>query len=151
MTLHKVNYTLFVPGIPKAQPRPRMTRTGHAYNPDSAKEWKRAIQAAFLPLRKETIDEPVEIAVCFFMPRPKSMKRPECFIPHTKKPDGDNLIKAVMDALTDIKIWSDDSMVFDARAIKCYATEEPGAGITIRTGFLHQDDGEIIKQKEQKL
>jgi Holliday junction resolvase RusA-like endonuclease len=126
-------YSLFVPGIPKAQPRPRMTRAGHAYNPETAKGWKRAIQAAFLPHCGKTLDEPVRLEVWFYMPRPKSIKKTTDFVPHTKKPDGDNLLKAVMDALTDIKIWRDDSLVFYHAVTKCYAYDQPGARITIST------------------
>jgi Holliday junction resolvase RusA-like endonuclease len=136
----KCVYSAFVRGIPKAQPRPRMTRTGHAYNPDAAKEWKKAIQAAFLPLReetideKETIDEAVALEVCFFMPRPKGMKKTNEAVPHTKKPDADNLLKAVMDALTDIKIWRDDSLVFSILSHKSYADRcRAGALIAIST------------------
>jgi Holliday junction resolvase RusA-like endonuclease len=134
----KTAYSVFVPGVPKAQPRPRMTRAGHAYNPETAKAWKRAIQAVFIPLRKETIDGPVHLEVFFLMPIPKSMKKTDEFIPHTKKPDTDNLLKAVMDALTDIRIWRDDSVVFSISVRKRYA-EVSGARIIISTGFSLPD------------
>jgi Holliday junction resolvase RusA-like endonuclease len=135
----KMNYSVFVPGIPKAQPRPRMTRKGHAYNPDTAKEWKQKIQAAFLPLRKGTIDGPVNLEVWFYMPKPKSMKKTNDAVPHIKKPDTDNLLKAVMDALTDIRIWRDDCVVFSTVASKWYATGYTGARIIISTQFLLED------------
>jgi Holliday junction resolvase RusA-like endonuclease len=109
-----------------------MAKTGHVYNPETAKEWKETIKAAFLPRRKEAIDGAVQINITFFMPRPKSMKDTGCFIPHIKKPDADNLLKAVMDALTDIKVWRDDCLVFAPFVIKQYATgSETGAQIEI--------------------
>jgi hypothetical protein len=49
----KVIYQLFVNGIPKAQPRPRMTSNGHVYNPKSADAWKEEIKATFLPCLKK--------------------------------------------------------------------------------------------------
>jgi Holliday junction resolvase RusA-like endonuclease len=135
----KTNYSVFVPGIPKAQPRPRVTRKGHAYNPDTAKEWKQAVQAAFLPLRKGTIDEPATLEVWFYMPKPQSMKKTDDRVPHIKKPDTDNLLKAVMDALSDIRVWRDDSVVFSTNASKWYATERTGASIRISTISLLEE------------
>jgi hypothetical protein len=49
---------------------------------------------------------------------------------HTKKPDGDNFIKAVLDALTGI-VWVDDSQVCDQRTIKIYTNDRPGCQIDI--------------------
>jgi Holliday junction resolvase RusA-like endonuclease len=141
-------YSVFVHGIPKAQPRPRMTRTGHTYNPDTAKAWKEAIQAVFLPIRKEPIDDAVYIIVYFYMPRPKGMKKQDATAPHTKKPDIDNLLKAVMDALTDIKIWRDDSLVYFIQAHKWYAGDMPGAHISISTGFNQQEAGEFVTNEK---
>jgi Holliday junction resolvase RusA-like endonuclease len=72
------------------------------------------------------------------MPVPAGIKI-ECkegrYMPHTKKPDADNLLKAVMDALTDAGIWQDDALVFRTEAAKWYASDETGARIVIETGF----------------
>lgn len=38
----------------------------------------------------------------------------------TTKPDLDNLEKAVMDALTTAKWWTDDSIVVDKRSVKVW-------------------------------
>ena len=129
----KVMYHIFIQGIPKAQPRPRMAVNGHVYNPNSADIWKNQIKACFLRYRKPTITEPVELRVNFFLPCPKSMKEKKgLLLPHAKKPDTDNLLKAVMDSLTDIEIWKDDAQVFNIKAGKYYAQErETGALITI--------------------
>lgn len=56
------------------------------------------------------------------MPRPKNMiwkKRPMPRVPHVKKPDSDNLIKAVKDALTGI-LWRDDCQVWKEQVTKIY-------------------------------
>jgi Holliday junction resolvase RusA-like endonuclease len=82
------------------------------------------------------------------MPRPKSMKKTAATTPHTKKPDIDNLLKAVMDALTDIKIWRDDSFVCLTHSSKWYAGGRSGAHITICTGFNQQEAGKNILEKE---
>ena len=117
----KTVYELFIPGVPKAQPRPRMTKTGHVYTPDSAKAWKEAIMAECMARCKNVITQPVKLTVRFFFPVPKNKKK-ECNIPHAKKPDVDNLLKAVMDAMTAAKVWKDDALVYSSSADKWYGT-----------------------------
>jgi Holliday junction resolvase RusA-like endonuclease len=128
----KIEYQLFVNGVPKAQPRPRMTANGHVYNPDSADAWKEAVKAAFMACRKPVITGPVGLYVKFFMPIPKGMKAKEgVFMPHIKKPDTDNLLKAVMDSLTRAGIWKDDALVYSTEAVKGYEQGKVGALIEI--------------------
>ena len=133
----KTEYRVFVKGIPKAQPRPRLARNGHAYNPNSAAEWKDEIKAAFLAQKRgETITTPVHLRVYFFMPVPKGMKierKNDRYVPYISKPDTDNLLKAVMDSLTQIGVWKDDSLAFWTEAAKFYASDTTGAEIIIET------------------
>ncbi|MDR2717705.1 MAG: RusA family crossover junction endodeoxyribonuclease [Treponema sp.] len=139
----KTVYQLFVNGIPKAQPRPRMTVNGHVYNPSSADAWKEEVKAAFISCRRPMITEPIRLKVYFFMPVPKGMKivcKDGHYMPHIKKPDADNLLKAVMDALTEVGVWKDDALAFWTEAVKFYAAnenyhEKTGAQIIIETGF----------------
>ena len=128
----KILYHLFINGIPKAQPRARASARGHIYNPDTADAWKEEIKAAFLPVLKPTITGPVNLQVCFHLPKPKAMTDSgENLIPHTKKPDTDNLLKAVMDAMTDVKVWKDDAQVYRTEAGKYYAVKKTGASIIV--------------------
>ena len=130
----KIIYQLFVSGTPKAQPRPRMARNGHVYNPKSADAWKEEIKAAFLSCRKSTITGPVSLTVRFSLPVPKSMKMENSVpVPHTKKPDTDNLLKAVMDSLTAVGVWKDDAQVFETFAGKYYIGRKTGAQIIVQT------------------
>jgi Holliday junction resolvase RusA-like endonuclease len=127
----KTVYHLFVSGVPKAQPRPRMAANGHVFNPKSADAWKNEVFASFVSCRRPTITEPVCLRVSFFMPRPKGMKANEDRkIPHVKKPDVDNLLKAVMDAMTTAKVWNDDALVYATEAGKWYAAKT-GAQIIV--------------------
>ena len=128
----EIAYSLLVNGVPKAQPRPRMTAGGHVYNPLSADAWKEKIKAAFAARRRPVITGPVRLEVTFFMPVPKRMKINE-FTPHVKKPDTDNLLKAVMDSLTEIGVWKDDAQVYETLAGKYYAGKETGAQIIVET------------------
>jgi Holliday junction resolvase RusA-like endonuclease len=131
-----VIYHLFVRGVPKAQPRPRMTTSGHVYNPDTATAWKELIQASFMQVRKQAITLPVHLKVSFFLPRPKRMADEEAHrsIPHVHKPDVDNLLKAVMDSMTEAGVWKDDALVFATEAAKWYAQgDKTGAQIIVET------------------
>ncbi len=131
-------------GEPKGQPRPRAfynKKTGRAavYDKGTAEGWKGLIALAarnFLP--NTPIDQPLRVAVTFFFPRPKRLLRkkdPVGNIPHTAKPDGDNLMKAVLDCLTQIGMWRDDSLVCSQFIEKYYVARDqaPGALIQIFT------------------
>lgn len=127
----KTMYHLFVNGVPKAQPRPRMAADGKVYNPHSANAWKEEIKAAFFLCRKPTLTGPVCLRVTFYLPMPKKMKVDEGrAVPHTVKPDTDNLLKAVMDAMTTVKVWTDDALVYRIEAGKYYG-EKTGAQIIV--------------------
>jgi Holliday junction resolvase RusA-like endonuclease len=110
-------------------------KTGHTYNPNTAKEWKERVQTYFTLHRQPQIEEPVKLSVSFFLPRPKRLVGVDRSIPHVSKPDADNLLKAVMDAMTNVGVWRDDSLVFSVSADKWYAQGEPGAQIIVKVGF----------------
>jgi Holliday junction resolvase RusA-like endonuclease len=128
----KTVYCLFVNGMPKAQPRPRMTASGHVYNPGSADAWKEIVRTAFNSFHKPPITNPIRLRVSFFLPRPKALKGEDA-VPHVKKPDVDNLLKALMDAMTVAKVWKDDAQVFESLAGKYYAGKKTGAQIIIES------------------
>jgi len=56
-------------------------------------------------------------------------------VPHVKKPDTDNLLKAVMDSMTAAKVWEDDAQVFETHVGKYYNSKQTGADIIVETGF----------------
>ena len=60
-------------------------------------------------------------------PRPKSCKRGGW---HDRRPDCDNLLKAVMDALNGL-IWTDDARIVDMRVQKDYAIGPPRVEISV--------------------
>ena len=137
--------TIFVPGLPVAQPRPRaVSFRGHArmYSPGTSNEWKACVihalrgNAGLFPA-----GVPLRCDLTFYLPRPKghfgsgrnihalkssAPKRP------TGKPDRDNLDKAVCDAITAAGVWRDDSQVTDGRIRKRYCLDgQSGCEITI--------------------
>ena len=102
-------------------------------NSSKHKAWRKAIvqeAIAILPDDWQPIDEPCELIVNFYMPKPASVKRS---LP-TVSPDLDKLIRAVGDSLTDSGIVIDDSRIVRISARKLYAEGiESGATILVRT------------------
>lgn len=98
-----------------------------------------ALAAAYRPA--EPIEGPVLLRIVAVLPRSKGMatisKRTGLPLheaqryPHTKKPDGDNLAKALLDALK--SWWRDDSQVWDHHVIKLVAAmgEQPHWLVTV--------------------
>lgn len=130
---------LVIHGEPVAQPRQRQTMGGRNYTP--AKHPVNAMKAQIRIQAGENhagelIDGPVSIQADFYFPRSKGQiwkRKPMPRLWHTKKPDGDNLIKAVKDALSGV-IYTDDSRVCDARYRKhiCSGDEKPRIEIEIQ-------------------
>ena len=130
-------------GDPKAQPRPRMTKSGHAYNPDSADAWKEEIAWNFKAAkaaRVGTMTKAVGVDAVFYLPRPKRMKLDDVLRTHKKKPDIDNLLKAVFDAITASGIWEDDSQIAWATGRKYYEIESEAPGVHIRVWELPDEE-----------
>ena len=132
----------FVAGTPKAQPRVKaFVRGGHAgvYTPDSAESWKQSVRKQALTNAPECFTAaPIRISLDFFLPRPKShykrdgSLKPNARIWHQNKPDIDNLIKAVTDAITDTqKVWLDDSQICEITATKTYGINAVGCSVSI--------------------
>jgi len=137
-----MNLSFFVAGIPKAQPRVKaFVRGGHAgiYTPDSAETWKQEVRRQAVANAPESIIAGVvRIELDFFLPRPKAhldrhgVPKPKSPVWHCKKPDLDNLIKAVTDAITDTqKVWLDDSQICEITATKTYALNAVGCSVSI--------------------
>jgi len=136
----------WVKGVAVPQPRPRACVTGrrtggwHArvYNPSSADAWKRTVAEVSKEVFKKPFVGPVKLELRFRLPRPKRHflktgvlrgDAPESSMFDTR-PDIDNLVKAVMDALTGI-CWKDDCQVARVDAEKRYTISCEGVSIRI--------------------
>ena len=138
----KLHSVIEVSGDPKGHPRPRaFSRGGHArvFDCGSAEGWKSLIAlAARDHLPASPLACPVRVDVEFHFRRPQRLmkkKSPAGFIPHTAKPDRDNLDKAVLDTLTQIGFFQDDALVVEGTITKRYTRIDsvPGALIEIYT------------------
>lgn len=125
---------LKITGIPDGQKRPRVYfKHGKtiAHSPKSS--WYNIVYSQALE-NKPTIliDNPINLKVIFYFPRPKSVKKDQIF--KISRPDTDNCLKSVMDALTHAGWWSDDSRVVQLYSEKRYVDQNnttPGAAITL--------------------
>lgn len=137
--LHSV---IEVSGDPKGQPRPRaFSRNGKArvFDSGTAEGWKAQIAlAARDHLPAAPITCPVRVDVEFYFRRPLRLmkkKSPPEFLPHTAKPDVDNLFKSFADCLTQIGFFQDDAIIVETTIRKRYTRIDsaPGALIEIYT------------------
>lgn len=142
--------TFFIHGDPKGQPRARAFArkmgakyVARVYDSDVADEWKRAvdqaIRKAFVEYRPQFEGHvPFEVVATFNMRRPKShfnaQQEVKIVAPmrHTQKPDCDNLIKLVLDRITQSELfWRDDSQVAYLTVAKYWVDNEKRIGCNL--------------------
>ena len=128
------SFTFFVDGRPRGKGRPRMTKTGHVYTPKETAAYESEIRQAFLKRGGESMcGLPVSVRIEADYPMPQSWskkQREEARGTYAdRKPDWDNIEKAVLDALNGLA-WSDDKSVVVLIARKKWA-DTGGVEITI--------------------
>lgn len=122
-----------VPGDPVGKGRPRITTIGgfaRTYTPKKTKDYEDGIRAeASLSMQgRSPLIGPVELSLQIFMPIPPSYSKKKALacrlqnVVPTKKPDLDNVLKAVCDAFNGI-VWVDDTQVVDCHVTKRFADE----------------------------
>lgn len=137
-----------VPGAPVGQPRQRhrvVTSGGRSfatnYTPrnDPVQGYKAAVQLAARNAMNggPLFEGPVELAATFVLPRPKALcwkRRPTPRQPAARKPDADNLLKALLDALRGV-VYGDDAQVYAVRLVRLYAAggEPPATFVMARS------------------
>ena len=136
--MDEIAFTVF--GEPCAKSRPRVTKSGHAYMPEKTVAYENLVKLTYMnevgrPLPYgEQAQVHVEILACMSIPKSTPKKKRELmllgFIRPTKKPDLDNIIKAVCDALNGLA-FRDDSCVTSLKAIKKWDSV-PKVVITIK-------------------
>ena len=97
------------------------------YTPSATKKYENLVRMAFVQ-RSGSMphDGPVSVAFKAFFPIPKSRPKwwkeaaREQIIPHTTKPDMDNIRKSLMDGLNTVA-FRDDSLVFSGPPEKWYS------------------------------
>ncbi len=130
----KIEFT--VPGVPVGKGRPRFTRSGHTYTPDTTKAYEEKVRICWKTQSGQGFSGgiPVLADIVAYFPVPKSAgKRKSAAMGgtfHLKKPDADNLCKAVLDALNGCA-YPDDSAVQIGRCIKIYTNAAPRVEVSL--------------------
>lgn len=130
----KVTFT--VPGIPVGKGRPRFMKNGHTYTPQKTREYEgKVVQcwkyqsgegfAAGVPLR-------ATVTAFFAVPKSTSKKKAVAMdgTPHIKRPDADNVAKAILDALNG-HAYNDDSAIAALTVWKYQTTGASRVEVTI--------------------
>ena len=88
------------------------------FSPKNTKDWEQLIRSAAQDhVPDELFDDPLCASVTFYMLKPKSRPK-KCLYPD-RKPDLDNLEKAVFDALEKV-IYTNDSRIVEKHSYKLW-------------------------------
>nr|DAF77648.1 MAG TPA: Endodeoxyribonuclease RusA [Caudoviricetes sp.] len=128
-----LSVSITVLGEPVAQGRPRFAKRGSfvtAYDPPQSAKYKNTIRQELLPLIAnkdfKSFDGPCSLELHVYRSIPKSFGRKKQFaaangeIRPTTRPDTDNYVKGILDALNGIVV-KDDSQIVDIVAQKFYS------------------------------
>lgn len=110
-----------IPGEPKGKGRPRFGRSGHAYTPHDTATYENLVKTCFKDQYPDHIPVapgiPIKCYILAYFGIPKStskrkrMQMAIDLIRPLKKPDADNIIKIVCDALNGIAYYDDAQIV----------------------------------------
>lgn len=125
-------YEFEVPGKIIGKGRPRLNSyTGSVYTPTRTKDYETLVEQYFLLKypRFKPFEGRVQVEISALFEIPKSTKKAdkelmlENKINPTKKPDIDNIVKIVLDAMNGIA-FKDDTQITKLNIEKSYATQE---------------------------
>lgn len=119
-----------IPGVPVAKGRPRFARRGAfvtTYSPEKTVSYENLVKimASQSMQRNPPLESAVKVSVCLFISPPASWskKKTDQALAHeiypTSKPDIDNVIKGIFDAMNGI-VFVDDKQVVRLNVEKCY-------------------------------
>ena len=144
---------IHIPGTPVAQGRPRFARQGRyvrAYDPPKSRNWKATAQEhmAMAMGGAPPLQGPLscEVAATFTCPKGDRRKRePRPRRLHAKRPDIENVVKAVLDAATGV-LWLDDAQVARLLVLKAIGAQDEAPGVWLKVERL--DEGEVARGAE---
>lgn len=137
--MNEIQFTVY--GEPVAQGRPRFTTIGghpSAYDPKESKSYKQIVRGEAVKVRPEVpLAGAISLTVKVYRSIPKSFSKKKTAaaisgdLRPITKPDLDNVIKGIKDALKSV-IWRDDSQVVDLADSGKWYSDVPRVEITIR-------------------
>lgn len=130
-------YEFTIYGEPKAKGRPRVMRSGFTFTPKDTVMYENLVKTSFIEQckPKEFLEGELHCDIdCYFsIPKSKSEKIKDKMrdfkIRPTKKPDLDNLAKAVLDSLNKVAYEDDGQIV--TLGIKKFYSDQPRVEVTL--------------------
>jgi Holliday junction resolvase RusA-like endonuclease len=132
-----IKFTVY--GEPVAQGRPKATTIGghvRMYDPKKSSDYKDYVKlVASEKAPKSLLEGALTMVVKIYRPMPKSFSKRKSdqaeqgMLRPITKPDADNYLKAIKDALKNV-IWKDDSQVVDVQVSKWYS-DRPRVEVSI--------------------
>lgn len=122
-------------GKPQPKERPKVYN-GHGITPTKTRQYEARLAAEWSRKYPTPLTEPVSVNLVFFLPTPTSWskKKKELaergIIRPTSRPDVDNLVKIVLDAIQGGVAFLDDKQVVELYASKWYS-ENPRTEIKV--------------------
>lgn len=141
--------TFEVHGAPIGKGRPRFSRQGHAYTPQKTRDYERHIAMAALTAMCDAdalvTDAAVVMEVTANMPIPMSWSKKrqtaaEMGAERPKRPDIDNIAKAVLDACNGV-VYGDDAQVHTLTAKKRYAPLGSEGWLSVSISWTYDQSG----------
>ena len=116
-----------IPGEPVAKGRPRVTRSGIAYTPPKTSNYENLVKMCYMEqCCNEKLEGQLRAVIKAYFSIPKSSSKKNIALMEvnslrpTKKPDGDNIGKIILDSLNKLA-YADDSQIVSMRVEKFYS------------------------------
>ena len=133
--------TFTVDGVPVGKGRPKFSSRGsfvRAYTPKKTSDYESTVRLAGKAAMgaSEPLETPVSLYLYVRVPIPTSYSKKATAAcldgsrKPTKKPDLDNILKAISDALNDV-CYKDDSQIVNIHCTKVYASV-PGVDVCVK-------------------
>lgn len=131
-----------VPGAPVGKGRPKVSTRGgkfaKMYTPEKTANYETlvALAAQQAMVGRTLLAGPVEVQMAILLPIPASWSKKKQAaaiagqVYPTKKPDADNVVKAIFDGINGV-VWNDDVQACDIVVRKRYA-ETPGVQVLVK-------------------
>lgn len=134
---------------PVGKGRPRVTMHG-TYTPKKTQEYERYVESCFIRSGAFPAppDKPLFCVVCGQFPVPisytKKLRRELPGEYYTKKPDADNILKAILDALNKVA-YADDSQIATVFCTKKYTGTDNGCALVMLTDDVQTFVSAVVK------
>lgn len=142
----------YVDTTPVGKGRPRVTRYG-TYTPKKTRAYEDHVRKCWIKLGENQAPNNTPLFACIraYFPIPKSyskrLKESLPGAPYTKKPDADNIVKAVLDALNGVA-YEDDSKVCSIFCSRHYTEDPIGYSSVTITDDVQQFIAAIVEDAE---